>query len=162
MVIYLEYILIIKYLTCKTFNTDRVLKWQLILDNYGLDIEYIKGEKNIVSDALSRIPLNGNEENTQKSIYQKEIMSEINDTEELPEGTFPINLKLIQKYQRTEPRIKAKYKDGTYHDGSFRGGSNIDIKFIICKDRIVITSKLQSYAFCWYHTYLLHPGMDRM
>ena len=35
-------------------------------------------------------------------------MSENNDTEELPEGTFPINLKLIQKYQRQEPIIIAK------------------------------------------------------
>ena len=37
-------------------------------------------------------------------------MSEINDTEEVPEGTFPINLKLIQKYQRLETSITAKYK----------------------------------------------------
>ena len=46
------------------------------------------------------IPLNGNQETTQNSTYQREIMSEINDIKELPEGTFPINLKLIQKYQR--------------------------------------------------------------
>ena len=42
-------------------------------------------------------------------------MSEINDTKELPEVTFTINLKLIQKYQRQEPIILVKYKDGTYH-----------------------------------------------
>ena len=58
---------------------------------------------------------NGNQENTHKSNYQKEIMSEINDIKELLEGTFPINIKLIQKYQQMEPSIKAKYKDGTYH-----------------------------------------------
>ena len=50
----------------------------------------------IVSERLSRIPLNGNQETTQKSTYQQEIVSEINDTEEIPEGTFPINLKLIK------------------------------------------------------------------
>ena len=37
-------------------------------------------------------------------------MSEINDIEELPEVTFPINLKLIQEYQWAEPNIRAKYK----------------------------------------------------
>ena len=47
--------------------------------------------ENIVADTLSKIPLNGNQETTQKSTYQKEIMSENNDIEELPEGTFPIN-----------------------------------------------------------------------
>ena len=34
-------------------------------------------------------------------------MSVINDTEEVPEGTFPINIKLIQKYQQSEPTITA-------------------------------------------------------
>ena len=64
-------------------------------------------------------------------------MSEINDIKELPEGTFPINLKLIQKYQREEPSIIAKYKDGTYHKGYFCGGSNIDLNLITCKDKII-------------------------
>ena len=66
-------------------------------------------------DALSRLPLNGNEETTQKSTYQNEILSEINDIEELSEGTFTISLKLIQIYQRAKPIIIAKYKNGTYH-----------------------------------------------
>ena len=41
-----------KNLTCKNFNTDRILRWRLILEEYGSDIEYIKGEKNIVADSL--------------------------------------------------------------------------------------------------------------
>ena len=45
---------------------------------------------------------------------------------------------MIQEYQRAEPIIKAKYKDGTYHEGSFCGGSNIDTKVLTCKDKIVI------------------------
>ena len=43
-----------KNLTCKNFNTDRVLRWRLILEEYGPYIEYIKVEKNIAADALSR------------------------------------------------------------------------------------------------------------
>ena len=53
-----------KDLTCEHFNTDRVLIWRLILEEYGPDIEYIKVEKNIVADGLSRITLNGNQETT--------------------------------------------------------------------------------------------------
>ena len=44
----------------------------------------------------------------------------------------------------------------------FCGGSNIDLNLITCKGKIVIPSKLQSYAVHWYHTYLLHPGTDIM
>ena len=97
----------------KIFNTDIVLRLRLILEEYGPDIEYIKGENNIVACGISIIPFNVNQETTQKYTYQKEIVSEINDIEELPEGIFTINIKLIQKYQRQEPSIIAKYKNGT-------------------------------------------------
>ena len=80
-----------KNITCRNFNTNRVLIWILILKEYGTYIEYMKGQKNIVADAISRFPLNGNQETTQKSTYQREIVSEINDTKEIPEDNFPMN-----------------------------------------------------------------------
>ena len=83
-------------------------------------------------------------------------MLEINDIEELPEGIFLINLNLIKKYQRTEPIIKDKFKNGNYHKVLFCGSSNIYVKIITCKDKIVIPSKIQSYVLHWYHTYIIH------
>ena len=65
------------------------------------------------------------------------------------------------KYQRLEPSIIAKYKNGTYHKGYFYGGSNIDFKLITRKDKIFIPSKLQSYVVHWYQVYLLNIGMYR-
>ena len=59
-------------------------------------------------------------------------MSDINYTEEIPEIAFPINSKLIKTFQLTEPSLMAKYKDGKYNTGSFRGGSNIGIILIMC------------------------------
>ena len=88
-------------------------------------------------------------------------MSEINDIEEIPEFTFTIYIKLIQEHQREEPSITDKYKYGTYHTVSFRGGSNIDLKIITCKDKIVILSIIQIYVVHYYHTYILHPGIYR-
>ena len=64
---------------------------------------------------------------------------------------------MIQKYQRTEPSIKSKYKYGTYHKGYFGGGSNIDLKLTTREDKIVIPPNLQSYVLYWYYMYLLHP-----
>ena len=55
-----------------------------------------------------------------------------------------MNLKIDPKYQQSEPSIILKYKNGTYHNGYFRGGSNIDLKLITCEDKIVIMSNLQS------------------
>ena len=101
-----------KTIMCKSFNTDRVLIWQFIPEQYGLYIEYIKGDKNIVAEEISRFSLNRNQETTQKYTYQKKIIPEIKYIEEQPEISFPINIKLIQKYQQTEPSIIDKYKYG--------------------------------------------------
>ena len=59
----------------KNFNIDRVLGWRLILEGYGPAIEYIKGEGNIATDVLSRLPNNGNQETTHKKTYTTETMS---------------------------------------------------------------------------------------
>ena len=56
--------MIIKSLHVRTLNTNRVLIWRLILEDYGPDIEYIKGDNNIITDELSRLPLNGNQYTT--------------------------------------------------------------------------------------------------
>ena len=44
-----------KNLTYKKFNTERVMRWRLILEEFGLELKYIKGENNVVAGALSRL-----------------------------------------------------------------------------------------------------------
>ena len=44
-----------KNLTCTNFNTERVIRWRLILKEYRLELHYIKGGSNVVVDALSRL-----------------------------------------------------------------------------------------------------------
>ena len=36
-----------KNLTCKNFNTERVMRWRLILEEYNPDLKYIKGENQL-------------------------------------------------------------------------------------------------------------------
>ena len=74
-------------------------------------------------------------------------MSEINDTKEQTEGTFPINLKFIQEYQRSEPSIIAKYKIGTYQKVFFSGGINIDLKLKCVKIRLLF-HKNSKVTYC--------------
>ena len=77
----------------------------------------------------------------------------------MPEGNLPINLKLIKKYQRKEPSLKDKYKDGTHYKGSLCSGIIIYTNLIMCEDKIVITSILKSYVLHWYHKHIFHTGM---
>ena len=43
-------------------SSQRVMRWRLLLEEYGPDIVYIKGTDNIIADALSRIPIKGDSE----------------------------------------------------------------------------------------------------
>ena len=99
-----------KNLACRNFNTDRLLRWRLILEEYSPDIEYIKDEKNIATDALSRLPNNGNQESIHEKMYTTETMSELYDIKELPEGTFSLSFNLINHYQWEEPSPTEKLK----------------------------------------------------
>ena len=135
-----------KKLSCIIYNNDRVLIWRPIIEEYGTDIECIKGEKNIVAEALSILTINSNQETTQESTHRKEIVSEIIDNKELPEGDFTINFKIINQYQQKNPRLKTKYEMVMYQRYSFRGGININLNLITWFDKIVILSRFKSYV----------------
>ena len=76
-----------------------MLRWRLILEEYGPDIKYILGKKNIAADAPSQLPNNIYQETKHGTMYATETMSELCDIEELPNGTFPLYFKLIDRYQ---------------------------------------------------------------
>ena len=40
-------------LTYKKFNSDRVMRWRLYIEEYSPDLQYIPGVKNITAEALS-------------------------------------------------------------------------------------------------------------
>ena len=87
-----------KNIARKNFNTDWVLWWRLILENFVPDIEYILDNKNITAGALSLFPLNINQETTHESTYKTETMSELYDIDKLIDGKFPLPFKLIVRY----------------------------------------------------------------
>ena len=87
-------------------------------------------------------------------------MSEIDNIEELPEGVFSINLKIIDQYQFKYLSIMAKYNTSKYKTGYFRGEMIIYFNLITYEYNTVIPLKLQSCVLHWYYTYLIHPGMN--
>ena len=70
-----------------------------------------------MTDTLPQLTRNGNQNNTQDYNYIMETASEINDTKEISEGTFPINLNTIDIYKRQYPGLIEKLKTSKYIRG---------------------------------------------
>ena len=117
-------------------------------------------EKNILADALSRLPNNENQETTHESTYTMETISELYDIDELLESMFSLSFNIIDGYQREDPFLSEKLNSAEYQKGYFRGDRNT-IRLVTYKNKIVIPQKLQKYVVKWYHTYLLHTGLDQ-
>ena len=49
-----------KNLTYNFLNTERVMRWCLILQEFDPELKYTKGENSVVSDALSRLEMSDN------------------------------------------------------------------------------------------------------
>ena len=177
-----------KNLTCKNISSERVMRWRLLLEEYGPEIKYIPGPKNIVADALSRLDLKEDQQphpletQAMELFYVADAMSHLETNnnaagfdettvshtelaenygvDDLPLDTFPLTYKIMDKYQRKDKEILNKLKMKVYHAKDFRGGGTT--RMLVCyNDKIVIPKILQRYVLHWYHTYLLHPGMIR-
>ena len=88
-----------KNLTHINFNVEHVMRWHLIIDEYSPELIYLKGEANIVADALSRLeltPLHDQQENNENShdIYYLADHFGLED-DDLPPDAYPLQYKII-------------------------------------------------------------------
>ncbi len=71
-----------------THTSDHILRQRLLLEEYGAELWYIQGEKNVVADALSRLPT-------------EELFAFDEDNAE-----FPLNLQIISEKQATDVHLQ--------------------------------------------------------
>jgi hypothetical protein len=88
-----------KNLTFSNFTTHHVTRWQLIVEEYGPNIVYLPGKRNIIADALSRLPkLNDLHD---ESTFLEEIFALDEQID-----AFPIAFDIISKAQLANNRIQ--------------------------------------------------------
>ena len=107
-----------KNLTYKHFNAERVIRWHLIIEEFGPELKYIKGENNGVANNLSHLEMSDNQE----ILNISELYGY--DDEDLPDSSYPICYHDIVKSQKTDAKLKQKLvsnKDYTLE--TFRGGN---------------------------------------
>ena len=117
-----------KNLIYKNFNTERVMRWRLILEEYNPTLMYIKGENNVVTDALSRLPML----ETSSSPMSMEQLSFTD--EDLPPETFPLSFKTIMKHQQEDKSLMNQLRTNKqYSINMFCGGGKE--RQLIVKDK---------------------------
>ena len=149
-------------LTYKKFNTDRVMRWRLFLEEYSPDLRYIKGEHNVVADALSRLDL------LQSPMDEAHFTDEIRSHlycyahEELSDDEMPLSYQILGAHQSKDKQMlkKLKQKNSPYALQSFHGGGT-QRELICYKNKIVVPTTLQKRIVDWYHNHLCHPGVNR-
>jgi hypothetical protein len=124
-----------------THTSDRVLRQRLVLEEFGVDLEYIKGAKNVVADALSRLPT-------------EELFMFDEDVE------FPLNLALIADKQQDAQLAAGLEQRPPKYETTQRNGTAVFVHKQT--GSIYVPAALRSSILQWYHTTLQHPGTKRM
>jgi transposase InsO family protein len=162
-----------KNLTYTNFNTERVMRWRLILEEYGPELIYTQGKTNIVADALSRLNMNSStsietdmNRSTNKDTNEMLTLCNaqyfgIDKSTKIQDDSFPLTFSKIYKAQKADiPLQKLALTHEEYSMQSFRGGEK-HYDLIMYQNKIVIPKILHIRAVQWYHQYLCHPGETR-
>ena len=157
-----------KNLTFTQFNTERVLRWRMVLEEYGPELVYIEGPDNVVADALSRLELLPEDPTDNPDVAVTSKDSTLNDymninRDELPVDAYPLRMSYIsaaQQRNQSLQRALAKPKS-KYTRNEVRGGKHTHT-IIKCDGKIVVPMELRKRILKWYHNTLMHPGMTRL
>jgi len=131
-----------KNLVYKHFNTERVMQWRLLLEEFRPKLTHVKGSNNIVADALSRLDIA--EEEFSAEAYTGELADE---EEEFPTG-YPLFYKEIAFCQKNCKKSSGRNqikKPHTFLDSTH--------ELITKNDTIYVPKALQ-----WSHLTLTHHG----
>ena len=131
------------------------MRWRLILEEYNPDLQYIKGENNIVADALSRLPMLDLDPSPVK---MEQFAFE---DEDLPPDTFPLNYKTLTIHQQQDETLLQKAKADKQYALKMVCGGGTTSALIVKNDMIVVPATLQQRCVQWYHESLCHPGETR-
>ena len=147
-------------LTYKTFNSDRVMRWRLYIEEYSPDLQYIKGTHNVVADALSRLDMEEIPFEDTKETFLG-LMECFAKKPDVPDF-HPLNyqhLKIAQGKDKTIQNI-IKMTNSKFAMKEFHAGEK-STSLICYNGKIVIPNLLQKHVINWYHTTLCHPGINR-
>ena len=124
------------------------MRWRLILKEFGPELKCIKGENNVIDDALSRLDMSEN----QYILNISEFYGY--DGEDLPDSDYPICYHDIAKSQKTDAKLKQKLVSHKYYTLDTFRGRDQNHCLIFRNSKICLPTALQKKTVDWYHKIL--------
>ena len=170
-------------------SNDRIVRWRLLLEEFGPEYRHIAGKDNVVADALSRLEMDSDEDSMDRlpkdgtaqvaatcmcmlmrdesydipSAMDSALMADCflnNVTKEQELSEFPMDPKVLYQSQSKDKTLMKQVRQAA------QGFSTklVEGQVLVTKeDKIVVPSlELQERIIAWYHQYLCHPGQTRL
>ena len=149
--------------------SQRIMRWRLVIEEFGIELIYIKGEHNVAADALSRLPRSDATAGTKPAVCPStdEAMETNEISASISTDDCPLNYQLLEQEQRKNKALQRildapNEKDPTLTLSPFVGGGKSVQLVTNSKGLIVVPPSLQKKLINWYHERLGHPGRDRL
>ena len=128
------------------------MRWRLILEEFGPEFKCIKGENNLVADALSCLEMSNNQDiNNISELYGY-------GDEDLLDSTYPICYYDIAKTKKTDAKLKQKIVSHKYYTLNTFCGGDKNHRLIFQDSNICLPAALTKKTVDWYHEMLCHLG----
>jgi hypothetical protein len=178
-----------KNLTRVDFNTQRVIRWRMVIEDFAPEIVYIPGAKNIVPDAMSRLAKSDTielntfnlieehdkfafanylastkiDKQTNCNLSEKHSIVELSElfvVDELLYDIYPLNFKLIEKEQVHHDTKLIDFASNHSEYTLEAFHGGGKSRQLLCKNgKIVIPHSLQHPVADWYPTLLCPLGV---
>ena len=159
-------------------TTQRIARWRLFLEEYGVQLEYIKGKDNALADALSRLDFDESKKGSDpidpeeaQAFFAMALDDDklFNCFVNLPSPDavpFVLDYRTIREAQNGDARLKLLREK---HPESFADQMLAHDLFVTCylpKNnkpwKIYLPDEILHPAVQWYHTVLGHLGQSRL
>ena len=173
-----------KNILYSSLPSDRIMRWRLLLEEFGAKFMHVKGTDNIVADALSRLDAKFDNEPAAQMTDEKGVLmahamatfvrDEIEDVPttktEIAEAFGATKDELLDEAYPLSPQILAReqHKDKQLKLAALKNPQKFSIQTVEHTDlitengKIYVPTSLRQRAVAWYHEYYCHPGQTRM